>query len=737
MKTRMRNNFLYSIYKREKLRCSFPRCMKQSVFLCIWSFVQQTAFAQSLTPYVNPFIGTANSGNTYPNATAPQGMISVGVQNDDYANKPAHHAVSYTYGGKYFYGISHTNLSGVGCPDMGSLLLFPQSDSISIAKLSKGVLFENEIAKPGFYSCLLTENNIQFKTAAAARSAIEQYTFTGSKNYLVLNLGRSLSRGKGSVINIESNREITGYKIDGKFCGRSPDRKLFFVIELQSAASTIQLMEDGKLRSPEQKRSSANSNGVVIDIGNQKKLLLKIGLSYVSIANAKLNLQAEIPHWNFEQVQNQTDTAWNKLLSVIKLSGGTTGDRIKFYTALYHVLLHPNILNDVNGEYPLMGEQSKTGKVAGRNRYTVFSLWDTYRTVHPFLTLFYPHLQSQMVNSMVDMYKENGWLPKWELVSGESYTMVGDPGVPVIADAYVKGIRNIDIRAAYAAMLKQSSSAENMIRPGYVQYLKYGGFIPNNDKGSSHVWGSVSTSLEYNYADWCIAQLAKQLGDEKNYKEYSIRSAGYKNYFDKNYLLFRPKLRDGAWLKDFDPLDNWRELGWKPSGGIGFVEGSAWEYTWFVPHDIVGLKKLFGNEQSFVQQLQTCFDSSYFKLSNEPDMAYPWLFNYVSGEEWRTKKTVAECINKNFGTAADGLPGNDDCGTLSAWLLFAMLGFYPDCPGSLNYQTAMPVFDKIEIRLDATYWKHKTLLIEKRGNEMQINGEKVAAIIEHKKLVGK
>jgi predicted alpha-1,2-mannosidase len=697
--------------------------------------ITNTAFAQNLTQYINPFIGTANNGNTYPNAVAPHGFISVGAQNDDYANKPSYHAVSYTYGGNRFYGISHTNLSGVGCPDMGSVLLFPQSDSINTAHLSKGMLFANETAKPGFYSCRLTQDEIDIKTTTTTRCAIEKYQFTKEKNYLLLNLGRSLSRGKDGLINIVSNGEITGYKIDGKFCGRSADRKVYFVIQLQQPAASIQLMEDGKLRSVEFKRSAHNNNGVVIDLGSSKNVLVKIGVSYVSIENAKINLRTEIPQWDFEKVQQQTDAAWNKLLSVIKVTGGTENDKIKFYTALYHVLLHPNILNDVNGEYPLMGEQNKTGMVKDRNRFTVFSLWDTYRTVHPFLTLVYPHLQSQMVNSMVDMYKENGWLPKWELMSSESFTMVGDPAVPVIADTYIKGIRDFDIQSAYKAMQLQSSSAENHIRPGYLQYIKYGGYIPNDDKGNAHVWGSVSTSLEYNYADWCIAQIAKQLKDAETCTTYMSRSQGYKNYFDKNYFLFRPKLKDGSWLSNFDPLDNWRELGWKPSGGIGFVEGSSWEYTWFVPHDIQGLRKLFGNDHAFINKLQTCFDSSYFKLSNEPDMAYPWLFNYVKGEEWRTQKEVRKCIDTYFGTGPDGLPGNDDCGTLSAWLLFAMMGFYPDCPGSVNYQTALPAFDTIEITLDRKYYKRSKIIIEKKRNEMWLNRKKTTSTINHYNMV--
>jgi predicted alpha-1,2-mannosidase len=295
--------------------------------------------------------------------------------------------------------------------------------------------------------------------------------------------------------------------------------------------------------------------------------------------------------------------------------------------------------------------------------------------------------------------------------------MVGDPAIPVIVDTYIKGIRDFDIQRAYQTILTQTALAKspasntfNLMRPGYASLLKYG-FIPNDDKGGDYVWGSVSTALEYNFADWCAAQLALQMNDNASYQILMKRSKGFTRYFDKQHLLFRPKRADGTFVQDFNPIDNFRELGWMPSGGIGFVEGTAWQYTWFVPHDVAGLIQLFGGEKKFVRQLQTCFDSSYFVLSNEPDMAYPFLFNYVKGEEWRSQREVRRCIEKYFGVGSDGIPGNDDCGTLSAWLVFAMMGFYPDCPGSDTYQLVSPVFERITLTLHPTYHRGKIFVI--------------------------
>lgn len=720
-----------------KIFINIIRIFGYSVSLLILSPV--FSFSQVPTDYVNPFIGTANNGNTYPSAQAPFGMVSAGIQNQDYWNKPVYFPVSYAFGSKTFYGVSHTNLSGVGCPDKGSVILFPQNGKADWRAFSKGDSVANEQAQPGWYQCSLPESNIQINLYASQRSSLDVFEFGKNSNAtLLLHAGRNLSRAVGGNVYKESDHALSGKIAEGQFCGRSVLRFLYYYIEFDQKPQQIIFLEKGMPRANGTHMIAGDDIGVEINFGNTRKVKAKIGLSYVSIANAKLNAQTEINGWDETALMKRTQKKWEGYLSRIEVRGNEIEDKQKFYTALYHVLLHPNIIQDVNGEYPLMGEQQGIGKTMnGENRYSTFSLWDTYRTVHPLLTLVYPEIQQQMLRTMVDMYKESGWLPKWEAGAGESYTMVGDPAAIVIADSYLKGIKNFDIQSAFKAMLKHADTSlyGNHMRPGYRSMLKYG-YIPNDDKGGDYVWGSVSTSLEYYYADWCVAQLANELGKKNLFDTFNNRSQQFVQYYDKNLQLLRPRLKDGRWYEPFNPLDDSKELGWVPSGGIGFVEGHAWQYTWFVPHAMPKLVEQMGGPDPFVKQLQKCFDSSYFNLSNEPDMAYPWLFNYVPSEAWRTNREVSKCINTYFNTSPAGLPGNDDCGTLSAWLIFAMMGFYPDCPGSLNYQTNVPAFDEIIITLDKKFYPAQKINIRKVKNHSYLNGIATGPVISHQQLTG-
>ena len=415
------------------------------------------------------------------------------------------------------------------------------------------------------------------------------------------------------------------------------------------------------------------------DTEENEIILVKVGVSFVSVENARGNLEEEQPAFDFDGTRSASLKKWNNELSKIRVEGGTNDDKIMFYTALYHMLLHPNIFNDAKGEYPAVqsNEIVKTNsneilKINSFDYYTSFSLWDTYRNVHPFLSLVYPQKQLDMVKTMLSMYKENGWLPKIEYGGMETYLMVGDPAIPVIADTYLRGIKDFDVNPAYEAMKHNATvgEANNPIRPGSDNLLKYG-YIPEGEKNIRSVWGSVSTAQEYCIADWNLAQMAKTLGKEDDYKLFYNRSMLYKNYFDPKTNFIRPKLVDGSWFKPFNPSKDGGSLRSQP----GFVEGNSLHFTFFVPHDIPGLIKLMGGTKKFTEKLAVCFDSSYFNMGNEPDMAYPYLFNYVKGEEWRTQKYVREMIYKNFGNSPDCLPGNDDCGTTSACLLFAMMDF--------------------------------------------------------------
>lgn len=710
--------FSYSIYCLINLYMVIVKRILIYFLFVIWAeLLYASSINDNPAKYVDPFIGTSNSGHTHPGAQLPWGMVSIVPQNVDYT-LPGYFATCYKWGEKRFYGFSQTNLSGVGCRDMGSILILPFIGEPNLADLTEGFDYNNEYATPGYYKVELNKKCVRAEVTATRRSGMLQFTYLQDfRQGVYVNLGRSLSKYHDAVIYIVNDSTIEGYKLDGGFGNRAAERRTYFSIIFNKKAEQIKFFKKDKFLPSSEIRVADKNLGVCLDFGSSKTpLLIKTGISYVSIENARLNREIENEDWNFLQVQDNAYDEWNKTLSRIRVSEEDRDNLVKFYTGLYHVLIHPNIISDVNGEYPLMGERQGIGINKNRPRYSVFSLWDTYRNVHPLLTLIYPEIQSHMLASMVDMYKENGWLPKWEIVSHESFTMVGDPAIPVIVDSYIKGIRDFDYNLAYEAMIKHATSnpSYNIIRPGLDVYMKYG-YIPQDDRGRQKVWGTLSTSLEYYYADWNIAQMAKVLGKSSDYQYFLKRSKGYVNFWNPYTKFLQPKLQNGNFMKDLNPIDVSGELGWPGSGAKGYVEGNAWQYSWFVPHDMYSLVKLYGGDNEFVDRLQECFDKKYFVLSNEPDMAYPYLFNYVNGGKERTQKQVVKCISENYRVYPGGIPGNDDTGTLSAWLVFSMLGFYPDCPGSPNYAIGIPSFDEISIDLNGGYYSGKTISIKKIG----------------------
>lgn len=434
---------------------------------------------------------------------------------------------------------------------------------------------------------------------------------------------------------------------------------------------------------------------------------VQMGVSFVSIANARENLKTEQPTFAFDQIRQKAREAWAETLNRITVEGGTEAQKRMFYTALYHTQIHPNILQDVNGQYPEM-ESFKIGHVKG-NRYTVFSLWDTYRNMSQLMTLLYPDKQLDMVRSMIQMYKEWGWMPKWELYGRETWTMEGDPSIPFIADTWLKGLRDFDIETAYEAFYKSATlpGKENKMRPDVDNYYKRG-YVPMGEYAADMSGdNSVSHALEYYIADASLANLSQALGKKEEAKRFRQQSLGYRHYYSKESGTLRPIYQDGSFLSPFDPKD-----GADFSNAPGFHEGSAWNYTFYVPHDIPGLAKLMGGNKKFVDKLQSVFDEGLYDPANEPDIAYPYLFTYFKGEEWRTQKIVRSLIEKYYGDTPKGIPGNDDCGTMSTWLIFSMIGLYPDCPGSPYYALTTPVFDKITLHLDKRYYPNGDLVIE-------------------------
>ncbi len=549
-----------------------------------------------------------------------------------------------------------------------------------------------------------------------------------------------------------SSTEIEGVRSVGSLCYYKPEEAypLYFVAKFSKPADEFgawkkptiykgveaQWMEyNGKTRLMKgfMKEVVGDSIGAYMRYNFKEPTVveMKVGISYVSIENARENLERETAGKSFQQLVTEVRENWNKNLSKIRVEGGTEEDKIIFYTALYHTLIQPNTLNDVNGEYPKMRTR-ETMKTDG-TRYTVFSLWDTYRNLHQLMTLVYPKQQSDIIKSMLIVYDESGWLPKWELNATETTTMVGDPAGIVIADSYLKGIRDFDVNKAYQAMVKSAEQLDNnLLRPGIKDYLEKG-YLTTQTTSS----GSVSTTQEYNIADFSISQLANELGKKNDNKRFFKRSTSYRKLFDSEFNLLRPKNHDGTWLVPYNP-----ETGANFVKNIGFIEGNAWQYTFMVSHDVKGLMKLMGSKKVFVKQLQKVFDNKQFDMANEPDIAYPYLFNYVKGEEYRTQNKVAELLKTYFKNTPDGLPGNDDSGTMSAWAVFSMIGIYPVSPAEPFYAITEPVFDKITIQLDSSYYKNNQIIIEKEKDKkgsfkgLRLNGKPHKGyFIFHKDLV--
>ena len=676
--------------------------------------------------YVNPFIGTTNYGTTNPGAVCPQGMMSVvpfnvmGAVEGNRDKDSRWWSTPYEHNNVFFTGYAHVKLSGVGCPELGSLLLMPTTGELEVDYMKYGSHYTDEQASPGYYSNILTKYGIKTEVTATPRTGRARFTFPEGKGNILLNLGEGLTNESGATVRFVNDREIEGSKLLGTFCYNSQSVfPIYFVMRIDKQPGdrgywkkmrpmTVEAQWDStagtrKIYTSYLKEMSGDDIGTwfTFDTREGETIEVSIGVSFVSIENARENLEAEQAGRTFDDLRQAARAAWRNDLSRILVEGGSDDQRTVLYTALYHFLIHPNILNDINGEYPAM-ESNEILTTQGR-RYTVFSLWDTYRNVHQLMTLLFPDRQLDMVRTMIDMYREHGWLPKWELYGRETLTMEGDPAIPVIVDTWMKGLRDFDLETAYEAMRKSATApgAENLMRPDADDYFNLG-YVPLREQYDN----SVSHALEYYIADFSLSRLAAALGKKEDAKLFYERSLGYRHYFCPEYGTLRPKLPDGTFYAPFNP-----EQGANFEPCPGFHEGSAWNYTFYVPHDIPGLTRLMGGRKAFIDKLQHVFDAGLYDPANEPDIAYPYLFSYFKGEEWRTQKLVKELLAKYFKAAPDGIPGNDDTGTMSAWAIFSMLGFYPDCPGLPEYTLTAPTFDKVTIQLETHYYPQKELVI--------------------------
>lgn len=560
-------------------------------FAAAWLFIAVASAQENPVDYVNPFVGTTNYGTTNPGAICPQGMMSVvpfNVMGDKSVGNKIDKdsqwwSTPYEHTNTYFTGFSHVNLSGVGCPELGSLLLMPTTGKLNVDYLQYGSAYKDEKATPGYYSNVLTKYGIKNEVSATLRTGISRFTFPKGESNILLNLGEGLTNETGATVRFVSDTEIEGSKLLGTFC-YNPQAvfPIYFVMRINKTprargywkkmrSMTVEAQWDNtsgknKLYTAYTKEMSGDDIGTwfTFDTDEGETIEVSMGVSFVSIANARLNLEKEQAGKGFDQIRAEARAMWQNDLSRILVEGGTEEQKRVFYTAMYHLLIHPNILQDVNGQYPAMeGSEILTTK---GNRYTVFSLWDTYRNVHQLMTLLFPDRQLDMVRTMVDMYKEHGWLPKWELYGRETLTMEGDPSIPVIVDTWMKGLRDFDVQAAYEAMYKSATTPgkDNLMRPDIDDYIAKG-YVPLTEQYDN----SVSHALEYYIADYALSRFAQALGKKEDAKLFYDRSLGYKHYYCKEFGTLRPILPDGTFYSPFDPMEG---ANFAPSPG--FMRGT-------------------------------------------------------------------------------------------------------------------------------------------------------------------
>lgn len=655
------------------------------LFLSVKMFAQRPPDYASL---VNPFIGTGGHGHTYPGAATPFGMMQL---SPDTRLEGWDGCGGYHYSDSTVYGFSHTHLSGTGIADYCDVLLMPFTGDVKWKNTEYASPFshKNEKAHAGYYEVLLDKHNIRAALTTAVRSGIHEYSFPASEGKVLLDL-----KHRDKVL--ESSLEIVNkYELRGLRRSRSwaADQTLYFYLKFDRPVNEYGIAVNDVLQNGPKTASGKNLKAYFsFDLPADKKLHVKVGLSGVSMENAKLNLDTEIPGWNFAQVKAAAEEAWNKELGKIEIKGGTADQRAVFYTALYHACLNPNVYTDVNGDY--RGTDLKVHKAEGFTNYSVFSLWDTHRALHPLMTITNRKRTADWINTFLAQYKWGGMLPVWELSGNETFCMIGYHSVPVIFDAYQKGIRGFDVPLALKAMCDYAGSN----RFGLEKYAN-AGFVSNDVDAES-----ASKTVEYAYDDWCIAQLAKELGNDSIYEKYLLRSQNYKNLFDPSTGHIRGKVQ-GFWFSPFNPteVNNF------------FTEGNSWHYSFTAQQDIDGLIKLYGGREAFAHKLDELFTTGeglsgrdqadvtgligQYAQGNEPSHHMAYLFDYA-GQPWRTQELIHKICNEFYTNDPAGLIGNEDCGQMSAWYVLSAMGFYEVTPGSGLYALGTPQFDEVSIHLE-------------------------------------
>jgi len=669
-----------------------------------------------LAAEVNPFIGTAGDrpadGQTFPGAVVPWGMASpsphttlttpIDALEDLFVN------AGYRHGDPEMRGFGLTHLSGVGCPDLGLPVIAPTLGDPPQRVDGYASGYRNEIAHAGYYAVELGDQGLIAEMTATLRTGVFRFWFPpGEPANVLIDPARGVSwtRGRGRLPADPGLDEIAGSSGFGGFCAVSQGGTLHFVAQIDHPADQAGIVDPLGASFPDEPSGEAMAYWHFRE-ALREPVTVWVGLSWVSIEEARANLMAE--RMLFDEARDVAALAWQRVLGRIEVEGGSQADRTRFYTALYHGLIHPSVSNDVSGTYRRFATD-EIGLIREGTRYTVHSLWDTYRTVHPLLTLVYPEVQLEMLRSLEDMISAAGVPPKWELAAEEVQMMVGDPAAIVVADSYAKGLTDFEVSAMYERLVSAADSGEH--RPGNDDYQSLG-FIPM--ESADAVWGPVSTTLEYALSDWALARLAQSLGRDQDAEVLEARAGSYAGFYDATTGMLRPRNRDGSFFAPFDPDAIEGSLPLR-LGGPGYVEGTAWHYAFFVPHDLPGLIDLHG-PHAFVARLQSMFDSDRFVMWNEPDMAYPYLFTFVDGEGHRTQAEVRDAMDRYFGSGPAGLPGNDDAGALSAWFVFSALGFYPVTPGLAEYRLGSPLFERATIHLSEEHHGADAFVIEAMDN---------------------
>ena len=759
--------------------------------------------AGSYIRYVNPLIGTQKMGHTFPGATVPFGSVQLSPDTDQQPhnvngiyNKDAYkYCAGYQYDDTSIVGFSHTHFSGTGHSDLGDFLIMPTTGPLQLEPGSKAdpstgfrsaFSHANEKAEPAYYSVKLDDHNILAEMTATTRVGFHQYTFPGNPSatapgsdksdaHIILDLMHGIynyeDKNVWTFVRVESDRRIVGYRQTN---GWARTRTVYFAMEFSKPFKSYGIKNFGKedykgfWRKFDQTRNFPEMAGKQIrayfdfDAAANEKVLLKFAISPVSTEGALANLNAEIPHWDFERTKRESQAEWNKELSKMAVTALDDGEMTNFYTALYHALLTPTVYMDVDGQYkgldqnvhqalsPGFGRPSSAAKVPAKARtqsftnYTTFSLWDTYRALHPLLNIIQPARNRDMVRSMLAHYDQSvhKMLPVWSHYANENWCMIGYHSVSVIADAIVKeNAEGIDANKALDAM---AQTARTKYYDGLEYYMQMG-FVPE-DKSSS----SVSKTLEYAYDDWAISQAAKKLKRNDIFNEFNARQNNWFHLWDTSTGFMRPRMSDGKFREKFDPLS---------THGQGFIEGNAWNYSLYVPHNPDGLVAVMGGKQKFERYLDELFtmhlpDEFFAETEdvtregiiggyvhgNEPAHHAAYLYNFTDAP-WKTQERVRMILKNQYRPTPDGLGGNDDCGQMSAWYLFSALGFYPVAPGSDQYQLGSPVIKTAAIRLE----NGKTLTIEAVNqsdrnvyvNSVSLNGKNLdRRYITHKEIMG-